>query len=218
MLCAVSFSIGFIFYYWKAYSSDVAALGIKQKTDNINDLSGYTPQELYVPKKYSSLKEELLHNDICRLSTAQFDDVLVKSREYISCGKTRSIQSVGGSFLQTLKYGVKPNQALPLTHLLSVVLYCDWTELCTAFSGTFRRKKSSESRASVKKRNAEFWSWSRLLRETVECYGQNGRGYANSHPLPITGPFYCGMSFMMTLPQFNMRLCGMLRVVLLSVR
>ena len=48
---------------------------------------------------------------------------------------------------------------------------------------------------------------SRLLRETVAAYGYNNASkYDDDSQQPLGGPFFCGMSRVMTLPQFAIRL------------
>ena len=42
----------------------------------------------------------------------------------------------------------------------------------------------------------------------MELFGQNAKGYGKVNSKQIHGPFYCGLSCSMALPQFNMRLCG----------
>ena len=45
---------------------------------------------------------------------------------------------------------------------------------------------------------------SRFLRETIAIYGQSNRyPYASGR---LGGPFFCGMSMMLTMPQFSIRL------------
>ena len=49
-----------------------------------------------------------------------------------------------------------------------------------------------------------------MLRETVELYGltYHNENDDNSEYIGVSGPFYCGMSFVMVIPQFNIRLNG----------
>ena len=61
----------------------------------------------------------------------------------------------------------------------------------------------------------EFAIWSRILRETVQYYGRSGNdGYRDKDnnlewvDEGMEGPFYCGMSFVMVIPSFNIRLCA----------
>ena len=112
-----------------------------------------------------------------------------------------------------LRYGIEAGSRLSHDHMLSIVLRCDWSELCTAFSGTFRHSTPFESLDSIKARNREYSIWSRLLRETVEYFGQRGGGdvYNKSSRKfmdKMHGPFFCGMSRVMAIPEFNLRICA----------
>ena len=55
---------------------------------------------------------------------------------------------------------------------MCLLFYTNFSDHSAAFSRTFRRKHGFESDESLKARNREFWHWSKLLRETVECYGE----------------------------------------------
>ena len=111
-----------------------------------------------------------------------------------------------------LHYGLGDDLPISKQHLLSIILRCDWTILCTKFSSTFRKLKPYESLSSVKQRNSEYAIWSRLIRETVEYYGQRGFGDYNNtkyqYDNKIVGPFYCGINCMMNIPSFNIRICS----------
>ena len=69
-------------------------------------------------------------------------------------------------------YDIKRKQPITQQHLMSVILYCNFDTLSYEFSRTFRKNSKKENLNDLKKRNAEFAIWSRLLRETVECYGE----------------------------------------------
>ena len=44
------------------------------------------------------------------------------------------------------------------------------------------------------------------MRETIELYGEMHGKDDNMKNKGVSGPFYCGMSFVMVIPQFNIRL------------
>ena len=62
---------------------------------------------------------------------------------------------------------------LDIEHLMSVVLYTDYSRLCYKFSRSFRKIKRNDTLERIKKRNSKYYWWSRLLRETVEYYGDD---------------------------------------------
>lgn len=61
-ICKLSFQIGYIFYYWDYYK--IKRERYSNTVYNINTHSGFEPHELYIELKYSTLKEEILHNKI----------------------------------------------------------------------------------------------------------------------------------------------------------
>ena len=79
-------------------------------------------------------------------------------------------------------------------HLMAVVLYTDFTELSSHFTATFRKNNPFETVEQVKKRNNKYWWWSKYLQETTEEYGVM---YTDR------SPFFTGMSWVMTVPEFN---------------
>eukprot|EP01084_Bolivina_argentea_P213989 363322_1 len=54
---------------------------------------------------------------------------------------------------------------------MSILFYCNFSSQQYELSATFRRIYWNESDEALKKRHSYFANWSRLLRETVECFG-----------------------------------------------
>eukprot|EP01084_Bolivina_argentea_P063326 115665_1 len=118
------------------------------------------------------------------------------------------------------RYGIE--WKLSYKHLLTVVLYCDYSELSSDFSRSFRKVNRFETIRSVKARNSKYYYFAKYLRECVECFGECSIGvrhywYAHSmfgkkcsakRSRVLSGPFYCGMSILMNMPSFNIRLCA----------
>ena len=146
----------------------------------------------------------------------QFKMSSIKANEYINSAVAKRLKADGSRYLH---YDIEQGESISVQNLLSVILYCDWTDLSTRFSSTFWKTESYESIESIKKNNREYAIWSKLLRETVQFYGN--KGYLNKFPNDpvmnekwnvndgrIKGPFYCGLSAVMVIPKFNIRLCG----------
>eukprot|EP01083_Nonionella_stella_P234881 826463_1 len=167
-----------------------------------------TPQnELHtIRSKYGSLKEEILQNESFTLNPMQLQQVMIKCDHYMKTEKVKTIVCC----METCEYDLKQGDTIPKAHLLCLILYCDCTQLQKHFSATFRKKDWFESIKSLMKRHSEFAIWARLLRESIEVFGMDGHCQhvdenGNTH-FPAQGPFYCGMSHVMVMPQFNISL------------
>eukprot|EP01084_Bolivina_argentea_P011578 21636_1 len=204
-----TFRIGYTFYYWKYYKN--ATNENEQHFANRNDFHGHQPHQLYIQQIYSSLKEEILNNRIKTLSVSQYYISLNKAIKFMETSKVKQMK-IAPSQLDRLKYHdyVKEHSIITLEHLLSIILRCDWSELCS----TFRRSQLYEPLSSVKMRNTQYAIWSRLIRETVELFGYCRFGdydrakHEYVKKKSAEGPFFSGMNFVMTIPEFNIRLCG----------
>eukprot|EP01084_Bolivina_argentea_P052518 96474_1 len=173
-LSSSSFKIGYRFYYWEYYKNRDETYKNVQVQQNINNHSGYAEKELYVEAKYSTFKEEILQNTIFRLKSNAFNISMTKAKNYIQTEKAKQITAIPLIMDDHYHYGITKGTPLSVWNILSVLLYTDYSELCTAFSGTFRTKTKYEMLSCVKSRNQEFANWSRILRETIEYFGNMG--------------------------------------------
>eukprot|EP01083_Nonionella_stella_P281065 956330_1 len=94
--------------------------------------------------------------------TAAFQKLIWKAEEVILTHEASVLKADEDQFLH---YDIAHGSPILLDHLISVILYCDYTDLCTAFSASFRRLQPYERIEVTIKRNAEYANWSRLLRE-----------------------------------------------------
>ena len=80
---------------------------------------------------------------------------------------------------------------------MCLVLYTDYTKLSSDFSATFRKNGPFEPLQQTQNRNRKYWHWSKILQETIHFFGDNNIADA------LKGPFFCGMSIVMNMPQLN---------------
>ena len=112
--------------------------------------------------------------------------------------------------------------------LTSIILYTDYTNLSSDFSSTFRQQGLFDSLVFAKRRNQKYWWWSKNLLETVRNFGDAlytpGQHIRNDHANAVVpedgidfhgswtpqghlkGPFYSGMSMVLKIPEFQIRL------------
>ncbi len=155
----------------------------------------------------------VLNNKTYQLTNYQLQISIIKTKKFIDTYKARKLESRDFKTNDKYNYGISNRSPITFTRLLSIILYTDWNDLSKEFSKSFRQLHKYESITTIKRRNREYANWSKNLREAVEYYGSRGwvddwsrqqneyRGYEN-------GPFYCGMSFRMVMPHFNIRLNG----------
>jgi len=215
-----TFSLGFRFYYWHAYEFQ-DCLPDTEQLNNRPDHSGFKVKELFIKRKYSSFKEEIAsyrHFDI-----GNYEKAKMKRQEYMNTDAIKKMDANGDC--NKLQYGIKKGQPLSAHHILSLILYCDYTKLSTDFSSSFRNLFPFETLKSVKARNSCYYWMSRYLRELVEIFGQHSIGdtfekypmdYENEwrrgkddydKPLDaLIGPFFTGMNCKLSIDSFAMRL------------
>ena len=157
------YSFGQKFYYWKHFKT-------KDNEDTLYN-PGRKFSDWYIDKKYNTFKDEIVrHLDIERFnSTKQKAIHLEKNSQILRQMRSRLDSKFDPD---TKYYEIRNKSPLTADRIMSILFYTDYTQLCTTFSGTFRKQSSSETDESLKKRHSEFWHWSKLLNETVHCWGE----------------------------------------------
>eukprot|EP01083_Nonionella_stella_P140387 430411_1 len=177
------------FFYWDYYRNVdqvndpvllqydfIGGAGFQRgRGDEIEANIGYSVKDWYIKQKYNNLKAELLQNHICKISTGVWQHDLAKATQH---SKTDHAKSMKSRDVQT--YGIRASQPLSLFHILAMMSYCNHDVLQAKFSGTFRQNPN-ESDDAFKQRHRHFAHFARLLREVVECYGQQNIDGPNCH-------------------------------------
>ena len=101
---------------------------------------------------------------------------------------------------EDLNFEVGKNCKVSEKHLQALLLYCDSSAFCTAFSETFRREHVFESVESVISRHSEFANFGKLSVELDEWCGINGAAER--------GPFFCGINCVLNIGSFAITLKG----------
>eukprot|EP01084_Bolivina_argentea_P299712 516644_1 len=203
------FAGGYRFFYWKYWECD----------DATNE-----QHSLFVESNHATLKDELFYNQIFTLDHENWQIAMDKATKYMQSKTVKAIKAPE-TFSETemSHYGIANEAAISLEHLLSLIFYCDEDKLQCKFTATFRAKDQYESILWIKKQHSQFANFARLLRETVEIFGLMGwdqnpsdieiktdQDIANwnisNHR--VSGPFYFGMSSVIVMEEFNIRLCG----------
>lgn len=205
-----SFSIGYRYYYWSFYKNITEIDPKEQNPYNIDNHGGFAILDLFIPHKYSSFKDEIFAyytpKSLCQIDWKEEYEtkITIKINLYIGSASVKK-RRAKYDHQQSLHYEIDQYAPLLKDHLLALILYCDYTDLSTDFSSTFRKNEQFESFDSVKIRNQSYAWLSQRLRECVELYGHNGVD-KNDNGDGLTGPFFCGMSVVMTVYSFAIRL------------
>ena len=206
-----SLSTGILFWYWPWYAKKGRDEKVKKGGRYARmDFGGHTVSETFVSAHFESLKAEVVGSGF--ISIAEFNEhVIDKGNDYIQqeiCKKMKSNPMCGMNGDDPLRYDIPNGTALSVHHLYAVIMYCDFSDFCTAFGRSFRKLKWDESIASIKDRNSRFYFVSRYLRELVQYFGCVGLDYdnypaVNGHE---TGPFFSGVSVVLNVPSFALGL------------
>ena len=153
------------------------------------------------------MKYELLFNKIYQFTKQKFGDILTKARikleSWLKDTQCRKLEAIFDTWEKP--YGIKQGTLISVEHIMSLLFYTDFTDQSSAFSGTFRRLSPFESDQSLKARNREYWNWSKLLRETVECFGEDMVGHQEDTGLTT---LYHGVSSSLIFNSTSIKLCG----------
>ena len=206
-LKAALYSPGVRYFYWKRYreSKEKRRLFLTDPNGQpyYEENRGYTLGQWFVEKKYGNLKEELLHNLVLTLSAGQFASTLQKAkdklRERRASGKVP--RSNNGWVKWDESYGISYGQEMSEQHVMAIMLYTNFSDLCYLFSATYRKVHEYEDDEDMMARHREYAIWGRLLREAVECFGTSTLKSAVSM-------FYHGVSGTLVFDSTSIKLCG----------
>lgn len=122
----------------------------------------YKDHKWYIPKKHGSMKEEMMD----KLTTWQWEQAKAKCKQMVEGKALKKLKSY-----EKFSYGIKMDEPIKEENIMAITLYTDFDELSYKFSKSFRKIPSDKSDEDTINRNREYREWSRILRETVECYG-----------------------------------------------
>eukprot|EP01084_Bolivina_argentea_P234004 393988_1 len=103
-----------------------------------------------ISKKFANMKEELTQNPFVQLAAYQWGLLYSKAQVYQNTHYYRTLTAneafiMSTTFKPLSNFDIKNNSPIALKHLISVMVYCGYTALSSAFSKTFRRLKDSNN-------------------------------------------------------------------------
>eukprot|EP01083_Nonionella_stella_P019283 53597_1 len=195
------YSYGWRYYYWTYFKNNVMTNDPTKRTAwrfaaNIDPNTGNGARlcDWYIEPKFLNLKDELLHNAICTIGSHKWGSLMHKGMCHQKTERCRAMRCIRSD---TAKYyDMKCNTPFAITHVLSMMVYCNMDGLSAKFTQTFRFLHLKESCEHLKKRHSNYCWMGRYLRECVECFGWKRQG---SEDLSL----YHGISTCLTFDSLN---------------
>ena len=175
------YSSGIRFWYWEYYKNITDTVNVLFKRPDgqsfVESNTGYRICDWFIAAKFASFKEEMFENGFC---TEEWMETYEKAQRKYEVWKEDDNEEIMCEWQPykvsnkwSVAYGLKKGEPITISHLMCVLFYTNYTKQSFDFSSSFRRQTWNESDVSLKRRHARFACWARLLRETVECYGEN---------------------------------------------
>eukprot|EP01084_Bolivina_argentea_P083310 150847_1 len=86
-----------------------------------------------VTPKYMSLKQELISNKICTLTLSEYNNTYCKAKMLLTSAVVQTNMKAKNVGRQNIQFGIKPGKPLTINHVISLLVYCNYTELQCAF-------------------------------------------------------------------------------------
>ena len=143
------FGFGMNFNYW-----------IKGYQDSVNPV-------------HDTLKRELMNNNIKKLDEEQYAYLYKKGLKLLKTEEVQRTFTAKYVGVNNKKFNVAKGSKMTINHLITMISYCDFTDLPCDFKKACRRLVDGESDYDFKRRNAEIANWCRYLKECCIFFGQN---------------------------------------------
>ena len=116
-------------------------------------------------------------------------------------------QYIHTAIAKSTKSRVTETGSMKINDLICLIMYCDYTHLSREFTLSFRKLHQFEILEQTKARNAKYYHWSKGLRHVIQHFGQhNDTNGENGILSRLEGPFYCGMSVILKIPQCQFKI------------
>ena len=141
-------------------------------------------------------------------------EILKKAEIYINTFTVKSMSRAfdGMDYSSAKHYKIAQGSTISIKHIISIIMFTDYSKLSASLSSSFRKNHSWELIDSIKKRNQQYAWWSKYLLEAVQVYGDSGKRFQYWETKIVYDrgtlkcPLFCGMSMIMNVPQFQIKL------------
>lgn len=146
----------------------------------------------YCPPKYADLRCELLKNSVYPLSSEMY--------ESMKCRALHFLESSAGKSLIVLrehdwmkKFKLLRGSQITIDHVIALYCYCNFPCLQRAYK-RYGYRREGKTRDQLLKNHSEIWHYSRLLFESVHCFG---------NPLNKDKKYYHGLDCKLIFDRYN---------------
>merc|ERR1711933_712052 len=109
----------------------------------------------YVEPHFNDLREEILESKFITID--EWKRIEAKAMIHFKSSTVKKIKKCW----PYNQHGFNSESLMDLNHLIAIILYCDYSKLCTFFSATFRRMNPLESDDAVGERHRKFYYFGR---------------------------------------------------------
>ena len=121
----------------------------------------------YVTRKYENLKLEIMDNMFYPLEITKFIETHIKANRLLNDSHIlRGIRCDGNN-----PYMIEKDATLSIENIMALIFYCDFDILSSHLISTYYPLSYMESDHELIERHREYCNWSRILNETVQCFG-----------------------------------------------
>eukprot|EP01083_Nonionella_stella_P150959 481748_1 len=116
------------------------------------------------------LREEMTCNKLCHIGRDDWTLCLEKAKLFIQSSNAKGIWRSNES---NPEHGIEKNDPLQIEHILSIIFYCDFSDLCEAFRGTYRRRTQHTTDEEVQQLHSTHFYWfGRFVYGAIQFCGQ----------------------------------------------
>eukprot|EP01084_Bolivina_argentea_P123903 219562_1 len=175
------YDFGYRFFYWNYYKNkfEINDEVIYQNIDDPVANEGYCINDFFVIPKYGNLKKELVNNAICAISYTEWNTLVESASIHLRSHFARTIKCAGPN--RKTIYNIENGKPIGFPHIAAMMVYCNYDQLQSAFSATYRRISRNEYYKQIIQRHSKYAHLGRLLREFVECFGSTRSRCEGSH-------------------------------------
>eukprot|EP01084_Bolivina_argentea_P115937 206101_1 len=120
----------------------------------------------YTNAYYLYLKEELISNPYYKLTVNKYYNIYQQALQIIKSKQFENMKANNNGIWNSIT-GIAINARITINHIISLLIYCNETEIQKIFKQHTRKSKNSESYSNAIKRQSFIAHWTRYLYESL---------------------------------------------------